>query len=257
MRVLILGGTTEAADLARRLAADMCFEATLSLAGRTADPGLPAISYRIGGFGGSDGLARWLTEQRVAAIVDATHPFADQISANAVAAAKAASVSLASIVRAAWPRQADDRWVEVDDIQTALAALGSEPKRVLLTIGRREVAAFKAAPMHTYVVRSVDMPVPTDIPPNAELKLQRGPFDERDEEKLMRERRIDVVVSKNSGGAATYGKIAAARKLGLPVVMIRRPAKPSGIRLPDAPAAYAWLVSVRTAHDGGASERGV
>jgi precorrin-6A/cobalt-precorrin-6A reductase len=257
MRVLILGGTTEAADLARRLAPDARFEATLSLAGRTADPALPAISYRIGGFGGSDGLARWLAGQRVAAMVDATHPFAVQISANAVAAAKAVRVSLASIVRSAWPRQPDDRWVEVDDVEAVLKALGSESKRVLLSIGRREVAVFKAAPMHRYLVRSVDMPAPADIPANAELNLQRGPFDECAEEKLLRERRIDVIVSKNSGGAATYGKIAAARKLGLPVVMIRRPAKPSGIRLPDAPAAYAWLVSVRTAHGGGAPERGV
>jgi precorrin-6A/cobalt-precorrin-6A reductase len=257
MRVLILGGTTEAAALARLLAGDARFAATLSLAGRTADPSLPDISYRIGGFGGSDGLARWMRDERIAAVVDATHPFADSISANAVNAARAVGVPLASVVRARWERQANDRWIEVDDVEGAVKALGDEPRRVFLTIGRSEVPAFKAAPMHHYVVRSVEAPAADDLPANAELILQRGPFETRAEEELLRARGIDVIVAKNSGGAATYGKIAAARACKLPVIMIARPVKPAGLPLPNPQAAHAWLVALLPAHDDAASERGV
>jgi precorrin-6A/cobalt-precorrin-6A reductase len=257
MRVLILGGTTEAAALARLLASDERFASTLSLAGRTAEPALPDISYRIGGFGGSDGLARWMRDERIAAVVDATHPFADSISANAVNAARAVGVPLASVVRAPWERQANDRWIEVDDVEGAAKALGDKPRRVFLTIGRSELAAFKAAPMHHYVARSVDAPAVEDLPAGAEIILQRGPLDASAEEEQLRRRRIDVIVAKNSGGAATYGKIAAARNCALPVIMIGRPHKPAGRRLHDAQAAHDWLVSLLAVHEGPASERGV
>ena len=256
MRVLILGGTTEAAQLARLLSDDPRFAPTLSLAGRTAQPALPGTSYRIGGFGGSEGLARWLADQRIDAIVDATHPFAARISENAVVAARETRIPFASIVRPAWIAQAGDRWTMVESAESAARALGARPARVLLTIGRSELAAFKAAPMHSYVARSVDAPASENLPPTTELILQRGPFDAAAEEQLLRDRRIEIVVAKNSGGDATYAKIAAARKLGLPVVMIARPPKPAGLALPDAAAAQAWLVSLVRAHDA-ASERGV
>lgn len=257
MRVLILGGTTEAAQLARLLAGDPRFAPILSLAGRTAQPTLPSISYRIGGFGGSAGLARWLAAERIDVIVDATHPFATHISENAVTAARGCRIPLASIVRPAWTAQAGDRWLMVESAQAAAQALGLRPARVFLTIGRSELAAFKAAPMHSYVVRSVDAPAAVDLPQTSELILQRGPFDAATEERLLRDRGIEIVVAKNSGGDATYAKIATARALGLPVVMIARPPKPAGVALPDAAAAHAWLVSLMRAHDAAPSERGV
>lgn len=257
MRVLILGGTTEAAQLARLLAGDLRFAPMLSLAGRTAQPALPSIAYRIGGFGGSDGLVRWLMAERIAAIVDATHPFAARISENAVAAAHGSRIPLASIVRAPWTAQAGDRWMLVESAAAAACSLGARPARVFLTIGRRDLAAFKAASMHSYVVRAVDPPSADNLPPTTEVILQRGPFDEAAEEQLLRDRSIEIVVAKNSGGDATYAKIAAARRLGLPVVMIGRPPKPAGVALPDAVAAYAWLVSLVHAHEAAPSERGV
>jgi len=257
MRVLILGGTTEASELARLAGPDARLDPTLSLAGRTAQPTLPSISYRIGGFGGSEGLARWLAAERIEAIVDATHPFAARISENAVTAAHASRIPLASIVRPEWTAEAGDRWTMVDSADAAARALGTKAARVFLTIGRRDLAAFKAAPMHSYLVRSVDPPAAEDLPPKTDLILQRGPFDEAAEEQLMRNRGIEMLVAKNSGGDATYAKIAAARALGLPVVMIARPPKVAGAEFADAAAAHAWLVSLLRSHNTASSERGV
>jgi precorrin-6A/cobalt-precorrin-6A reductase len=194
--------------------------------------------------------------ERIEAMIDATHPFAARISQNAVAAAHSSRISLGSIVRPPWTAQAGDRWMSVESAQAAACSLGARPARVFLTIGRRELAAFKAAPMHSYVVRAVDAPAAEDLLPATEVILQRGPFDEASEEQLLRERGIEIVVAKNSGGDATYAKIAAARRLGLPIVMVARPPKPKGVALPDAVAAHAWLVSLVRAHDA-ASERGV
>ena len=240
-RLLILGGTTEATALARALADDTSVAPVLSLAGRTSAPTASPVPVRVGGFGGAEGLARYLAEERIAAVIDATHPFAARISANAARAADLAGVPLLAIRRPAWERQAGDAWIEVDDMAAAAQALGSTPRKVFLTIGRQEVSAFAGAPHHAYVVRSIE-PIGDTLPvPRLTTIAARGPFDAEAEAALMQRERIDVVVSKNAGGAATYGKIVAARRLGLPVVMVRRPAKPEVPSVTDAAAALDWL----------------
>jgi precorrin-6A/cobalt-precorrin-6A reductase len=257
MRVLVLGGTSEASELTRRLSNDKRFILTLSLAGRTAAPLEQPISPRVGGFGGADGLAVWLAAEQIDAIVDATHPFAARISANAVAAARRVAVPLLTLLRPPWRRRTGDTWLCVENAEAAAAALRKAPKRVFLTIGRQEVGAFRRAPQHTYLIRSIDPPAESDLPPNAELILQRGPFEELDELALMRDRAIDVLVAKNSGGTATYAKVAAARALCLPVVMIDQPYKPSDTIANDVDAACAWLDALAKDHSDTPSERGV
>ncbi len=252
MRVLILGGTTEASALARLLAGDPRFEATLSLAGRTATPKPQPLTMRVGGFGGADGLADYLSECGIEAVVDATHPYADQISANAVAACKHTGVPLASLVRAAWTPQQGDAWQNVPTTEAATDALGPAARRVFLSLGRQELHLFAAAPQHHYLARLIDPPKQTTLPPDLVLLKQRGPFDRAAELRLLRDEKIDVIVSKNSGGSATYPKIEAARALGLPVIMIARPDKPAGRVVTSAEEAMAWL-----AHDGARSPRGV
>jgi precorrin-6A/cobalt-precorrin-6A reductase len=243
--VLILGGTGEARALAERLAARPGFRVTLSLAGRTAAPAAAPCALRVGGFGGPDGLAAWLAAERIGALVDATHPFARRISANARAAARAAGVPLVALARRPWAAVAGDRWTRVPDMPAAAGALGEiTPARVFLAIGRQEVAAFRAAPRHRYLVRSVEPPDPADLPPRAETILARGPFTEAEERALLAARGIEVVVAKNSGGEATYGKIAAARALGLPVVMVDRPPS-EGVSLEAALAHLAALAAER------------
>jgi precorrin-6A/cobalt-precorrin-6A reductase len=222
-RILILGGTTEARRLAEGLASRTDLAVTLSLAGRTAAPAAQAVPMRIGGFGGAEGLAAWLEEQAIDAVIDATHPYAAQISANAAEAAARAGVPLIAIERPAWEPVDGDRWIEVADMPTAVAALGSTPRRVFLALGRNELRPFEAAPQHFYLVRSVDPVGPPLALPQAEYLTGRGPFDEADEHELLARHRIEVIVAKNSGGAATYGKIAAARRRGLPIIMLRRP----------------------------------
>lgn len=247
LRVLLLGGTTEASALARRLAGDPRFDATLSLAGRTRAPADQPLPTRVGGFGGFDGLRAWLAAADVRAVVDATHPFAARISANAAAACAAAGVPLVGLTRPPWRPVAGDRWTEVPDNAAAAAALGPAPRTVLMTIGRLGIADFRAAPHHRYVVRTIDPPEPADLPPDHGLILDRGPFDADAEAALMRGYGIDVVVTKNSGGAATYGKIEAARRLGLPVVLVTPPARPDVPVVTDVEAAVAFLERVAAA----------
>jgi precorrin-6A/cobalt-precorrin-6A reductase len=222
-RILILGGTTEARHIAERLAPRADLEVTLSLAGRTAAPAAQPVPVRVGGFGGAEGLAAWLAAQGIDVVIDATHPYAAQISKNATEAAARARVSLLAIERPAWEPIEGDRWIEVADMPAAVAALGSVPCRVFLALGRNELRPFEAAPQHFYLVRSVDPVEPRLALPNAIYLTGRGPFEEAAEHALLAQHRIDVVVAKNSGGAATYGKIAAARRLGLAVVMLKRP----------------------------------
>jgi precorrin-6A/cobalt-precorrin-6A reductase len=257
MRLLILGGTTEASALARLLAADARFAPTLSYAGRTAKPSLQPIPCRVGGFGGAEGLARWLAHEKIAAVVDATHPFAARISANAVAACRALAIPLASIVRPAWQPKTGDRWTCVGSAAEAAEKLGLIPQRVFLTVGRLELAAFASARHHFYLARTIDPPGDVFLPPNIRFVLDRGPFDVETEAALLVRERIAVLVSKNSGGSAIYGKIEAARRLGLPVVMIDRPEKPAGHAVADANAAYRWLDDLYATHVGHPSERGV
>ncbi len=252
MRVLILGGTTEASALARLLAGDARFEATLSLAGRTSSPSPQPIAMRVGGFGGAEGLARFLRAQQIDSLIDATHPYAARISANAVTACHKAGVPLASLVRPAWASQPGDAWQNVPTAVDAALALGKTPRRVFLSLGRQELHFFAAFPQHRYIARLIEPPQQAALPHGLILLHQRGPFDSDAELRLLRERKIDVIVSRNSGGSATYPKIEAARLLGLPVIMIARRAKPVGHVVTSAEAAVAWL-----AHGAPRSLRGV
>jgi precorrin-6A/cobalt-precorrin-6A reductase len=240
-RVLILGGTTEARGLAERLAGRTDLDITLSLAGRTTAPIPLPVPVRSGGFGGAEGLADYLTRERTGILIDATHPYAGAISANAAAAAKRTGVAFLALRRPPWRRADGDRWTEVSDVSAAIAALGDAPRRVFVALGRNELAPFGNAPQHHYLIRSVD-PVAPPLPlPQVEYVTGRGPFSEADDLALLKSHRIDVIIAKNSGGAATYGKIAAARTLALDVILLRRP------ELPDTPAvatveeAVAWL----------------
>lgn len=221
-RILILGGTGEARELASRLAARADLDVTLSLAGRTIDPAPQPVPVRTGGFGGAEGLADYLATNRVDLLIDATHPFARQISANAERAADHSETPLIRLERVGWHPVEGDRWTPVTTIKEAVAALGTEPRRVFLAIGRQEAHNFNAAPQHHYLVRSVDPVAPLLTAPSVEYLLARGPFSVEAEIALLRGHQIDVVVSKNSGGEATYAKIAAARALGLPVILVDR-----------------------------------
>lgn len=244
MRVLILGGTTEASQLATLLAGEPRFEATLSFAGRTAAPRSQPIETRVGGFGGADGLARYIQEQAMEAVIDATHPYAPRISANAVVACARAGVALASLVRPVWKPEAGDKWEKVPTAVVAALAIGKAPRSVFLALGRQELHFFAAFAQHHYIARLIDPPQGVR-PHNLVLLQQRGPFDRDAELRLLKERKIDVIVSRNSGGSATYPKIEAARALGLPVIMITRPAKPTGHIVRSAEEAVAWLAHER------------
>lgn len=241
MRVLILGGTGEASALARALAGRSEFAVTLSLAGRTAEPKAEPVPMRIGGFGGVDGLLCYVVTQKIDRLIDATHPFAAVISANAAQAAARAGTPLLAIRRPAWTMQPGDRWIDVANMDEAAAALGKNPKTVFLTIGRQEAVVFSAAPQHAYLARTVEPLGDVLRVPHLTAIEARGPFGAASEVALMREAGIEVVVSKNAGGAATYGKIAAARELALPVVMVRRPQKPDVPSVADAEGALRWL----------------
>lgn len=239
MRVLILGGTTEASALVKGL--DPRIDATLSLAGRTSAPKREPVPTRIGGFGGPEGLAAWIAENRIETVIDATHPFAARIGRNAALACERTGVALLAIRRPAWERIQGDRWTEVETMAEAARTLGETPRRVFLTIGRLEVGAFATAPQHDYLVRAIE-PIGDALPvPRLTEIAARGPFDEAAEAAFLAERQIEVLVTKNSGGPATYGKIAAARALGIPVVIVRPPRKPDVASVPDAEGALAWL----------------
>ncbi|WP_428030855.1 cobalt-precorrin-6A reductase [Ancylobacter sp.] len=254
-RLLILGGTLEARELAAALAARGGVAVSLSLAGRTRNPLAQAAPTRTGGFGGVEGLAAHLRAARIDALVDATHPFAAMISRNAADAACRAGVPLLALVRPAWQPQAGDLWTPAADIPEAVAKLGPAPRRVLAALGRNEVRALEAAPQHHYLVRSID-PVdpPLDVP-DARYIEARGPFAEEDERALLDVHRIDAVLSKNSGGAATHGKIAAARALGIEVVMVSRPPRPEVETVESVAQVLDWVE--RLAHQSSPARRGV
>jgi precorrin-6A/cobalt-precorrin-6A reductase len=228
-KILILGGTTEARQLAGKLAQRA--EITLSLAGRTESPVAQGVPTRSGGFGGAEGLANYLREQETDLLIDATHPYAANISRNAAEAANLANVPIFALRRPAWEPVEGDRWTLVGDAAEAVQALGAAPRKIFLALGRQEIAEFASAPQHSYVIRSVDPVEPPLGVPDATYILARGPFAEAGEMELLTTHRIDAIVAKNSGGSATYGKIAAARKLGIEVILFRRP------DLPNVPSA--------------------
>jgi precorrin-6A/cobalt-precorrin-6A reductase len=242
MRVLILGGSSEASALARLVAGRPGIEATLSLAGRTRSPAAAPIALRIAGFGGVDGLIAHLRSERVEAVIDATHPFAAQMSRHAAEACARAGLPRLVLTRAPWAAREGDCWIEVEDAPAAAAALGQAPRRVFLTLGRLSVPAFAAAPQHRYVIRAIEPPQGLDALPDQRLILARPPFAVEDEERLMRDEGIDILVSKNSGGAASYAKIEAARRLRLPVVMIRGPKPEQGPAVHEPEEALAWIL---------------
>ncbi|WP_051949232.1 cobalt-precorrin-6A reductase [Methylosinus sp. PW1] len=241
IRALILGGTSEARALAARLAGDARLHAVVSLAGRTSAPLASPLPVRIGGFGGVEGLTRYLVEERIERVIDATHPFAARISANARAACAALGLPLLVYTRAPWSPMEGDCWIEVADNAGVVAALGETPRRVFLTIGRLGLADFLCAPQHYYLIRTIDQPQENDLPPRYQLILERGPFTVESELSLMRASAVDLIVSKNSGGRETYAKIEAARMLGLPVVMVTPPRGGAARIVHDVAAAVDFL----------------
>ncbi|MFF9013362.1 cobalt-precorrin-6A reductase [Streptomyces sp. NPDC014870] len=242
MHVLILGGTSEARALAERLHGTDggTVRVTSSLAGRVAAPRLPAGEVRIGGFGGVDGLVAWVREHHVDAVIDATHPFAETISFNAAGAAATAHVPLLALRRPGWVPEAGDDWHPVGSLAEAARALDGLGDRVFLTTGRMGLAAFADCPQW-FLVRSVDPPEPP-MPARTEVLLDRGPFTLDGEREVLRSHRIDVLVTKDSGGAATAPKLRAARESGVPVVVVRRPPVPEGVETAAAVTeAAAWV----------------
>jgi precorrin-6A/cobalt-precorrin-6A reductase len=239
--ILILGGTTEARLLGQQLATRAEISVTLSMAGRTASPAAQSVPVRRGGFGGIAGLARYLRDHDVIALIDATHPYAPTISAHALGAALQSHTPILALRRPAWTAVDGDRWIEVEDAEGAARGLGPKPRNVFLALGRQEITAFASAPQHRYLIRSVD-PVEPPLPvPHAFYIEERGPFDEEMELSLLRAHAIDVVVAKNSGAQATYGKIAAARTLGIPVMLLRRPPDAAMPAVATVDEAMAWL----------------
>jgi precorrin-6A/cobalt-precorrin-6A reductase len=242
MRLLILGGTTEAVRLAHAVAVRRDITATFSLAGRTVAPGPVPLPIRIGGFGGVDGLMAYLQREATEAVVDATHPFAAQMSANAVAACETCGVPLVALSRPPWQPGSHDRWTTVPDLDAAvehLAALSSRP--VFLTTGRLGLLAFRAAPQHDYLIRTIDPPSAETLPPRATVMLGRGPFPVADEMAAMEQHGSALLVSKNSGGAEGASKLEAARRLGVPVVMVAPPAMADRLVLHDVAGVLAWI----------------
>jgi precorrin-6A/cobalt-precorrin-6A reductase len=239
--ILILGGTTEARLLGQQLAMRDEWAVTLSLAGRTASPLVQAVPVRSGGFGGTAGLVTYLREHRIQALVDATHSYAATMSAHALSATVQSHTPLLSLCRPAWHPMHGDTWIEVDDAQEAARSLGAESRCVFLAVGRQDIVPFASAPQHRYLIRSVDPVDPPLAVPHASYILDRGPFGEDRERELLREHEIDVIVAKNSGGEATYGKITAARTLGLPVILLRRPPPLDVPRVATVDEAIEWL----------------
>jgi precorrin-6A/cobalt-precorrin-6A reductase len=241
VRVLILGGTTEARRLAERLVGRADVDVVSSLAGRVAGTRPPVGQVRVGGFAGWRGLAQWIRAHRIGAVIDATHPFAATISWNAAAAAAACHVPLLGLRRAAWVPGEGDRWHEAVSMQDASRMLPELGLRHFLTIGRQDVSWFADVAGAWFLVRCIEAPEePT--PAQMELLLDRGPYSLDAEIALMRGWRIDTLITKNSGGGATAAKLAGARELGLPVVMVQRPASPVGVpQVADVHTAALWL----------------
>ncbi|WP_294204288.1 cobalt-precorrin-6A reductase [uncultured Sphingomonas sp.] len=237
--ILLLGGTTEASALATALAA-RGERAMLSYAGRTEAPRVQAIPTRVGGFGGVEGLAAYMIREGVTHLVDATHPFAARISANAMAAATAAGVPLLALTRPEWVEGPGDRWIRVGNTGEAVARLGFEPTRVFLALGRQTIGDFASAPQHFYLLRFVDAAAPPALPRH-HLVVDRGPFTLAGELALLREHRIQMVVAKNAGGSGARAKLDAARELGLPVVMVDRPFIPPRPQVGSVAAVLDWL----------------
>jgi precorrin-6A/cobalt-precorrin-6A reductase len=245
MRILLLGGTSEARALAAQLHLDN--EVVSSLAGRVPDPALPVGQVRIGGFGGPDGLRDWLREAEVDAVVDATHPFAATITANAAAACRAVGLPHLVLVRPAW--DPGDAVAVCSDAEAAKVVAEKRFLRVFLTTGRSGALAFKGLDAW-FLIRAVTPPDTDDLPARHEVLLSRGPYHYENELAVMREHRIDALVTKNSGGAMTRPKLDAAATLNIPVVMVDRPPLPDGVAtVATVEDAAAWVRASGRASD--------
>ncbi len=239
MRILILGGTGDATTLAAKASQIPDLEVVSSIAGRTQTPIAPVGAIRVGGFGGAAGLAQYLRENQIDRVIDATHPFAAQISWNAAQAAAEVGIPHVMLIRPAWEKTEHDRWIEVADIESAVCRVEAQGQRVFLTIGRQQLAPFARLQNIWFLMRSIDSP--TSSIPNGKILLDRGPFTVQDERRLIADYNIDMIVSKNSGGNATYAKIIAAREMEIPIVMIDRPAVPIAPQVSSVDAALRWL----------------
>ena len=227
--------------MAERLAKRADLEIVVSLAGRTKSPAPQPVPVRTGGFGGAAGLAEYLGKERIDALIDATHPYANIISANASVAARQAGVPLIAFRRPPWRAVSGDRWTEAVDVADAMRRLRERPRRVFVAMGRSELVPLTTAPQHFYLIRSVDLVEPPLPLPHVSYVTDRGPFSAADDGALMRAHAIDAVIAKNSGGVASYGKIAAARALGIDVIMVRRPVPSTGLAVETVDEVIAWL----------------
>jgi precorrin-6A/cobalt-precorrin-6A reductase len=244
--IAVLGGTAEARELASALHRDGV-AVTTCLAGRVSRPRLPPGAIRIGGFGGPDALAAWLRDHQVRAVVDATHPFAQRISASAAAACGAAGVPLLRLERPGWTDRPGDRWTWVGDLDGAARAIPQLGTRVFLTTGRQGLSHFAAVDNAWFLIRCVDPPDPP-LPPRRELVLDRGPYSVSSELGLIDRHRLDLLVTKDSGGSLTEAKLEAARERGLPVIVVRRPEAPTAPAVTTVGEAVAWALT--RAHAG-------
>jgi precorrin-6A/cobalt-precorrin-6A reductase len=239
-RILLLGGTGEANLMAEAIG-KAGLSGVYSYAGRTEAPMGQPIHMRMGGFGGVEGLTSYLQAEKITHVIDATHPFAAQMSGNAVAACAATGTPLIALERAPWGVGEGDRWTHVPDIPAAVAALAGPAQRVFLAIGRQHLEPFAAQAQHHYLLRLVDPPTGPLPLPQAQILVARGPFDVAGDTALLQSHGIQIVVAKNAGGKGAVAKIAAARALGLPVVMIDRPVIPARRVVSNVAAVMAWL----------------
>lgn len=247
--VLVLGGTGEARAIAAALEEDPGIRVISTLAGRIADPRLPAGEVRVGGFGGPEGLAAYIDEQRVDAVVDATHPFAQRMSWSAVQACGATSVRLLRLERPPFERDPSIDWHEAGSLHDAAALLPRVGRRVFLTTGRQGLAAFAPVSDAFFLIRCVDAPDPDALPPDRTVVLDRGPFRLAGELELIDRHALDVLITKDSGGEMTQAKLGAARERGLPVIVVARPSRPAAPTVRTVQEALAWLGE--QAHEGG------
>lgn len=239
MRALILGGTADASLLAAEMAR-AGLDAVYSYGGRTRAPADQPLPTRIGGFGGVSGLADYIRREAITHVIDATHPFAAEMSRNAIEACTQTSTPLLALERAPWVKAPGDNWIEVAEINAAVAALPEAAANVFLAIGRQHIAPFASKPQHTYTLRFVDPPE-APLPFAADVIVSRGPFTFDSELEMMRAREIAWIVARNSGGDGARAKIDAARMLGLPVVMISRPELPERRRVESVTEVMQWL----------------
>lgn len=240
VNILLLGGTMEASALARALA-ERGWPATFSYAGRVREPAAQPLPVRTGGFGGVEGLVDYLRRHRITHLIDATHPFAHQMSRHAIVAARHSGVPLLALTRPPWRPETGDQWQTVPEIAAAVAALCGPPQRVMLALGRLHLPEFARQPQHHYLLRLIDTPeVPPPLPHHT-VMIDRGPFGVAGDRALLQEHRIERVVCKNAGGEGARAKLVAARQLGLPVLMVDRPPLPERTEVHRVAAAMEWL----------------